>query len=413
MSNCPVYHLNSVFRIFFVYFWQNFNIEEWKPHLCDLKRFRVILVQLKFNFRDNRMQKQRSSVRNRPKCVNGVSNGSMLLVDYRMDRYPNLQLSDIISHVYEFATDYKGSKFVQRKLDEATGARKDAIFREMRPQLLNLMMNTFGNFIVQKFFDVGSVEHRNEITKLVREHFMELSLDKYGCRVVQTVIEKAPPNLQPYIFHSHEDRDIVLLVKDSNGNHVIQKSFRCVNTFIQVSSWFDWDFSDANRLNDAHLVFWIHFRIFFSTNSMVKSLVCAWICTDAVSFNAFWSKALCIIDSPFSMKFTKTRCDSSKTVTAIMSFNMPFVCIFQPSCWFSKEIAFRSVFSSHFDIFDISYTVWRVLRNSGHQPIDRKNREQYNFTVATKVRVERRWKMLEPRVQANASVCNDSFEQPR
>lgn len=162
---------------------------------------------------------------------------SILLEDYRTHRYPNLQLNEIISHVVEFAKDFDGSKFIQRKLDDATENRKEAIFREMRPHLHTLAMDTFGNFVVQKFFDVGSESQKETIITLIRGNFGIFSLNKYACRVVQTAIEKSSRIHQMSIINSATGDQIQTLISDPNGNHVIQKFFRCCLPDVQVGNY--------------------------------------------------------------------------------------------------------------------------------------------------------------------------------
>lgn len=162
---------------------------------------------------------------------------SMLLEDYRAGRSQNLQLSDIVSHIMEFSRDRDGSKFIQRKLDEATENRKNLVFNEMKPHLLALMKDTFANFIMQKIIDVGSENHRMDIFAIIQLHFMELSLDRYGCRVVQKAIQRATQDQQIYILNSVRSRENMLrLIKNPNGNHVIQNCFRSMPVCCQVYS---------------------------------------------------------------------------------------------------------------------------------------------------------------------------------
>lgn len=162
-------------------------------------------------------------------------NRSMLLEDYSASRYPNLQLADIVSHVVEFAKDRDGSKFIQRKLDDATDHRKESIFSEMKPALIELMADAYGNFVVQKFFDVGNPNQRQELYIMVRENFLYLSLHKYGCRVVQRAVERGTMTQQYTTLQPCIGDVIIRVARDPNGNHILQKSFQCVQPHIQVN----------------------------------------------------------------------------------------------------------------------------------------------------------------------------------
>lgn len=160
---------------------------------------------------------------------------SMLLEGFRSNRFHNLQLADIVSHVVEFVTDFDGSKFVQRKLDDAPVLRKEMIYREMRPNMYLLMKDRYANFVVQKFFDVGDLLQRLELVESIQNHFMELCLNRYGCRVVQTAIEKMPLQQQLSMVNRRTAGDIIQVAMDPNGNHVMQKYFKHGDAYIKVN----------------------------------------------------------------------------------------------------------------------------------------------------------------------------------
>lgn len=136
------------------------------------------------------------------------------------------QLSETDGFVCEFAEDRSGSKFIQRKLDEATDHRKNRIFEEICANLHILMFHGFANFVVQKFFVIGNVDQRNRLYDYIKEHFLVLSLNKYGCRVVQKAIDKATIHQLACLMEKFTEENIMCLVYDANGNHVIQHIFR-------------------------------------------------------------------------------------------------------------------------------------------------------------------------------------------
>lgn len=182
------------------------------------------------------MAQRRLPLRNR---TQPTTSRSFLLDDFKGDRYESLQLTDIVSHVVEFASDADGSKFIQIKLNDATDSRKEMIFREMRPYLRRLMSNTFGNFVVQKFFDIGTMRHKLDIIEEIRFNFQMLSLHKYGCRVVQKAIESSSMQYLNYLLQVIDRESAIRLAKDSSGNHVIQKIFRVAPLNIQVRDKFN------------------------------------------------------------------------------------------------------------------------------------------------------------------------------
>jgi hypothetical protein len=53
------------------------------------------------------------------------------------------------------------------------------------------MMDVFGNYVVQKLFEHGSQIQKKLLAKAMKGRMVNLSLDQYGCRVVQKVMSLA------------------------------------------------------------------------------------------------------------------------------------------------------------------------------------------------------------------------------
>lgn len=49
------------------------------------------------------------------------------------------------------------------------------------------MMDVFGNYVIQKFFEHGDQTQKKVLANKMRGRVKELSLQMYGCRVVQKV----------------------------------------------------------------------------------------------------------------------------------------------------------------------------------------------------------------------------------
>ncbi|BFF88849.1 maternal protein pumilio [Drosophila madeirensis] len=153
---------------------------------------------------------------------------SRLLEDFRNQRYPNLQLRDLLNHIVEFSQDQHGSRFIQQKLERATAAEKQMVFSEILGAAYSLMTDVFGNYVIQKFFEFGTPEQKNTLGMQVKGHVLQLALQMYGCRVIQKALESISPEQQQEIVHEL-DGHVLKCVKDQNGNHVVQKCIECVD----------------------------------------------------------------------------------------------------------------------------------------------------------------------------------------
>lgn len=61
------------------------------------------------------------------------------------------------------------------------------MFREIHPNSLQLMTDVFGNYVIQKFFEHGNQSQKKVLANQMKNHILALSLQMYGCRVVQKV----------------------------------------------------------------------------------------------------------------------------------------------------------------------------------------------------------------------------------
>lgn len=114
---------------------------------------------------------------------------SVLLDDFRANnklsrRY---ELKDIYDHVVEFSGDQHGSRFIQQKLETASGEEKDRVFREIEQNAVQLMKDVFGNYVIQKFFEHGNQVQKKVLAERIKGKAVDLSMQIYACRVVQKV----------------------------------------------------------------------------------------------------------------------------------------------------------------------------------------------------------------------------------
>ncbi|XP_045405057.1 pumilio homolog 2 isoform X4 [Eulemur rufifrons] len=157
------------------------------------------------------------------------SGRSRLLEDFRNNRFPNLQLRDLIGHIVEFSQDQHGSRFIQQKLERATPAERQMVFNEILQAAYQLMTDVFGNYVIQKFFEFGSLDQKLALATRIRGHVLPLALQMYGCRVIQKALESISSDQQVISEMVKElDGHVLKCVKDQNGNHVVQKCIECV-----------------------------------------------------------------------------------------------------------------------------------------------------------------------------------------
>lgn len=134
-------------------------------------------------------------------------------------------LLDIRDYIYYMSKDQHGCRYLQQKLDEGDLQDKQLIFQEIIDHVVELMMNPFGNYLVQKLLEKGSAEQRMKILVMVTKRHGELvkvSLNIHGTRAVQKLISSLKTQEEKFVVISALEPGFLDLIRDLNGNHVLQ-----------------------------------------------------------------------------------------------------------------------------------------------------------------------------------------------
>lgn len=164
-------------------------------------------------------------------------------IDREFNRYAGSRLEDLIGEIPNMCKDQHGCRFLQKKLEEGVQEHRDIIFRETFNHFAELMTDPFGNYLCQKLLEYSTDEQRNLICESVAGDLVTISLNMHGTRAVQKMIDflstqrQADPqyNNQIIAIIRALSLHVVTLIKDLNGNHVIQK---CLNRLVPEDNQF-------------------------------------------------------------------------------------------------------------------------------------------------------------------------------
>lgn len=151
-------------------------------------------------------------------------------------KYTNME--EVIGRIDTLAKDQYGCRFLQRKLDEGVSADIDAIFSEVFDSIVDLMTDPFGNYLCQKLVEHCTDEQKSAIISKVSPELINISLNMHGTRAVQKLIECLNNPAQVRMVVDALKSSVVTLIKDLNGNHVIQ---RCLNHLSETDRQFIYD----------------------------------------------------------------------------------------------------------------------------------------------------------------------------
>ncbi|KAF8406003.1 hypothetical protein HHK36_008083 [Tetracentron sinense] len=141
-------------------------------------------------------------------------------------------LMEVQGYIYYIAKDQHGCRFLQRKFEEGNPQEVKLIFNEIIDHVVELMMNPFGNYLMQKLLDVCNEEQRMQILIMVTEkpgELVRISLNTHGTRVVQKLVENLKTRQQILLVISALEPGFLDLIKDPNGNHVVQRCLQCLS----------------------------------------------------------------------------------------------------------------------------------------------------------------------------------------
>ncbi|KAL3700158.1 hypothetical protein R1sor_018180 [Riccia sorocarpa] len=159
-------------------------------------------------------------------------------------------LEEVEGRIFSIAKDQHGCRFLQRKFDEGGPEDVQKIFQEIIEHIIELMTDPFGNYLVQKLLEVCSEEQRMEILHVVTEkgELVQISLNMHGTRAVQKLIETLKSPEQVAMVIASLKQGVVTLIKDLNGNHVVQ---RCLQRLSTEDSQFIFDAAAAHCVEIA------------------------------------------------------------------------------------------------------------------------------------------------------------------
>ncbi|KAJ9666125.1 hypothetical protein H2201_003803 [Coniosporium apollinis] len=120
--------------------------------------------------------------------------------------------------------DQQASIFLQQKLKVGTTEQKYEIIDAIIGQAFPLMINRFGNFLVQRCFEHGTPEQVVAIANAIRGNTLTLSMDAFGCHVVQKAFDAVPEEYKAVMVHELLRR-IPETVIHRYACHVWQKLF--------------------------------------------------------------------------------------------------------------------------------------------------------------------------------------------
>ncbi|KAK2952112.1 putative Pumilio like protein [Blattamonas nauphoetae] len=147
-------------------------------------------------------------------------------------------------HFYAFATDSLGSRMLETSISSSKTEHRVVVFEELAPNLDTLIVDKYGNFIVQsfvnkppddrsivdsptRFTNTSPADFPERVGKVMLGKFKELAYNKYSSKVVQKVVENASQELILLLLEEMKD-DPIESCNHPHANYILQKLIRRV-----------------------------------------------------------------------------------------------------------------------------------------------------------------------------------------
>jgi hypothetical protein len=159
--------------------------------------------------------------------INNVNYKNNKSKNVKESKYSNMSLMEIINKLEVMAKKQQGCRFLENliKTNENSHEIINNIFypRLYWTKLLQLCIDLFGNYFVQTMIPKLNYQNLVSFTNLINENLLKLSLNAYGTRVVQALIENIKDNKYNLLttFTSYLSKIMNKLINDLNGSFVL------------------------------------------------------------------------------------------------------------------------------------------------------------------------------------------------
>jgi pumilio RNA-binding family len=128
-----------------------------------------------------------------------------------------------IEQLFGLISDRRGCQYLRNLFVKTPAIQMVLLQFALRENFLrDISMDAQGNFLAQDILDVAKVSHVEDIFRVLHHYWWQLSQNRYGCRVVQKVVECFPVNKVYELLSIFRGRE-VMAAKDGSACHVIQR----------------------------------------------------------------------------------------------------------------------------------------------------------------------------------------------
>ena len=199
-----------------------FNIEDEKPqqHISNVKNSNVLIpnYQIFYKYHSNENQ------------INYNTEYLILTLKFNLEKAGKIDhyIYSLIKGTFiNIIKNQKGSKIFQKYLNSTHSDILHQIFIELKPNLEDIIIDSYANYFVKRFFTYLNQKDRVDFLISIEKIMVKLSSDSIGTYPIQTIIEHVGSKNEKLIIVDSLKENIKELCIDPFGSHVLEKLLSC------------------------------------------------------------------------------------------------------------------------------------------------------------------------------------------
>ena len=159
-------------------------------------------------------------------------NGTHIIQKFNTDypKYSNIINKIVIDNCESLATHRHGCCVLQKYLDSPDEEMKRNLIDSLIDKCLVLIIDHFGNYVMQSVLLLNDVEASNAIASKLVENAAYYSKHKYSSNVVEKCFDYCDDNARKKLINVLSKAEVMNdLIVDEHGNYVIQKVLACAD----------------------------------------------------------------------------------------------------------------------------------------------------------------------------------------
>ena len=228
--------MNSINQMNINPFYMQNNLIQGYPYFSNNTNHNNFNIDLKKNKQKNNYVTSQNLINNNRMIMNNninnsINNVNQLNNDPKKKKIKRLETSSYMDKPLSFIAENFGMmgkdqgacRYIQKLLNDNPKESINSLYIPICKNVLQLINDPFGNYLIQKIITLLNDEQLYEIIKIISPFFFEICCNTHGTRVLQKFVEHSKaPKVKDYFFELLKPL-ITPLLKQLNGTFVVQK----------------------------------------------------------------------------------------------------------------------------------------------------------------------------------------------